>query len=237
MTRNDKGERKCSVCGGRFPARDLVDGEAVRGGVAAEIRRDHPDWRGDEPVCLKDLTRYRVNYVRTLLRAERGELSALEHEVLDSLEKQATVATHVDEEFDQARTFGERLADRIAAFGGSWTFLIQFAVFIALWIAVNSLVLYWRPVDPYPYILLNLVLSCLAAVQAPVIMMSQNRQEAKDRARAKNDYQVNLKAELEIRHLHEKMDHLLSHQWERLVQIQQVQLDLLTELRRPREKP
>jgi len=96
----------------------------------------------------------------------------------------------------------------------------------------NSLVLYWRPVDPYPFILLNLVLSCLAAVQAPVIMMSQNRQEAKDRLRSEHDYQVNLKAELEIRHLHEKLDHLLSHQWERLVEIQQVQLQLLAELQR-----
>jgi uncharacterized membrane protein len=94
------------------------------------------------------------------------------------------------------------------------------------------LVLYWRPVDPYPFILLNLVLSCLAAVQAPVIMMSQNRQEAKDRLRSEHDYQVNLKAELEIRHLHEKLDHLLSHQWERLVEIQQVQLQLLAELQR-----
>ena len=99
---------------------------------------------------------------------------------------------------------------------------------------MNSLVLYWRPVDPFPFILLNLVLSCLAAIQAPVIMMSQNRQETKDRLRARNDYQVNLKAELEIRQLHEKIDHLLSHQWERMIEIQEVQLDLLNELRRPR---
>jgi uncharacterized membrane protein len=232
MTHDRQGERTCSVCGERFPARDLVAGEAVRDGVAAEIRREHPDWSGEKPVCLKDLARYRAKYVHTLLRAERGELSTLEHEVLESMEKQQTVAAHVDREFDEARDLGARLADRVAAFGGSWTFLICFSVFIALWIAANSLVLYWRPVDPYPYILLNLLLSCLAAIQAPIIMMSQNRQEAKDRLRASNDYQVNLKAELEIRHLHEKMDHLLSHQWERLVQIQEVQLDLLTELRR-----
>ena len=94
----------------------------------------------------------------------------------------------------------------------------------------GALVLLWRPVDPYPFILLNLVLSCLAAIQAPIIMMSQNRQEAKDRLRACHDYQVNLKAELEIRQLHEKIDHLLSHQWERLVEIQEVQLELLSEI-------
>ena len=99
---------------------------------------------------------------------------------------------------------------------------------------MNSLVMFFRPLDPFPYILLNLLLSCLAAVQAPIIMMSQNRQEARDRVRAEHDYQVNLKAELEIRHLHEKIDHLLNHQWERLLQIQEVQVDLLTELRRPR---
>jgi uncharacterized membrane protein len=92
-----------------------------------------------------------------------------------------------------------------------------------------------KPFDPYPFIFLNLILSCIAAIQAPVIMMSQNRQEAKDRRRSEHDYQVNLKAELEIRHLHEKLDHLLSHQWERLVAIQQVQLDLLSEIGRIRE--
>jgi uncharacterized membrane protein len=125
---------------------------------------------------------------------------------------------------------GERLADRLAAFGGSWTFLVCFGLFLVIWIGVNSALLVVRPVDPFPYILLNLVLSCLAALQAPVIMMSQNRQEAKDRLRSQHDYQVNLKAELEIRHLHEKMDHLLSHQWERLAQIQEIQLELLSEL-------
>jgi uncharacterized membrane protein len=140
------------------------------------------------------------------------------------------LASNVDAEFEQEWTFGERLADKIATFGGSWTFLIVFGGFLSLWIAMNTLVLLWRPVDPYPFILLNLVLSCLAAIQAPIIMMSQNRQEAKDRVRAQHDYQVNLKAELEIRQLHEKIDHLLSHQWERLVEIQEVQLELLSEI-------
>jgi len=99
-----------------------------------------------------------------------------------------------------------------------------------IWIALNSVLLLRRPFDPYPFILLNLVLSCLAAIQAPVIMMSQNRQESKDRLRSQHDYRVNLKAELEIRQLHDKIDHLLSHQWERLVEIQQIQIDLLSEL-------
>ena len=135
-----------------------------------------------------------------------------------------------DSEFEHEWSFGDRLADRIDSFGCSWTFLICFGVFLALLIGVNSLALLWRPPDPYPFILLNLVLSCIAAIQAPVIMMSQNRQEAKDRLRSQHDYQVNLKAELEIRHLHEKIAHLLSHQWERLVQIQEIQIELLSDL-------
>ena len=126
------------------------------------------------------------------------------------------------------------MADHIAAFGGSWTFIIIFGVVLLAWMFVNSFVLITRPFDPFPYILLNLVLSTLAAVQAPVIMMSQNRQEARDRQRAVYDYKINLKAELEIRQLHQKMDHLLSHQWERLVEIQEIQMELINELRNRR---
>jgi uncharacterized membrane protein len=126
---------------------------------------------------------------------------------------------------------GQRMADRIAAFGGSWSFIISFAVVLFGWMAMNSWVLLAKPFDPYPYILLNLVLSALAAIQAPLIMMSQNRQESRDRARAQHDYQVNLKAELEIRQLHQKIDHMLSNQWERLVEIQAVQMELINEVR------
>nr|WP_245187844.1 DUF1003 domain-containing protein [Frateuria flava] len=155
-------------------------------------------------------------------------------DVLRSLREHELVSTDIEREFDRQWSFGERLADRIATFGGSWTFLGCFALFLLGWIGVNSFVLWRRPPDPYPYIFLNLLLSCLAAVQAPVIMMSQNRQEAKDRLRSQHDYKINLKAELEIRHLHEKVDHLLSHQWERLVRIQELQVELLSDLGRHR---
>ena len=127
-------------------------------------------------------------------------------------------------------TLGEALADRIATFGGSWRFIIVFGSVLLVWILINTIALAAKPFDPYPFILLNLILSCLAAIQAPVIMMSQNRQETKDRLRSENDYRVNLKAELEIRHLHEKVDHLLSRQWERLAEIQQIQIELLSEV-------
>ena len=224
----------CLVCGKNFPVRELIAAPLVRDNIAGDIRQDHPEWSPAAAICQTDLARYRAQHVHALLVSEKGELSELEQAVLHSLQTHQTLAADVDSDYEENWTFGEKLADRIADFGGSWTFLIVFGLFIVAWIMINSLVLYWRPVDPFPFILLNLLLSCLAAVQAPIIMMSQNRQEAKDRLRARNDYQVNLKAELEIRQLHEKIDHLLSHQWERMIEIQEVQLDLLNELRRPR---
>ena len=229
-----KESKICAICGKSFAPRDLVPGVAVRDAVSEEILRDHPDWSLASFICRSDLNRYRAKFVHSLLESEKGDLTSLEQEVVHSLQEHETLAKNVDTEFEEDWTYGERLADRIAVFGGSWSFLISFAVFLLIWIGVNSIVLYYRPFDPYPYILLNLILSCLAAIQAPIIMMSQNRQEAKDRLRSQHDYQVNLKAELEIRHLHEKVDHLLSHQWERLAQIQEIQLELLAEISRKR---
>jgi len=230
MNKETRQLRPCAICRKNFAARDLVPGMAVRDIVAKEIMRDHPEWSAESAICRPDLNKYRAKYVHSLLESEKGELTSLEQEVVHSLREHETLAKDIETEFEQEWTFGERMADRIATFGGSWTFLILFGAFLALWIGVNSYVLYGRPVDPYPFILLNLVLSCLAAIQAPIIMMSQNRQEAKDRLRSQHDYQINLKAELEIRHLHEKVDHLLSHQWERLAEIQEIQLELLSEI-------
>jgi uncharacterized membrane protein len=232
MTMKKEQERTCGVCGKTFGPHQVLPGALVREDIAGLIRQDHAGWTTEEGICREDLASYRAKYVHALLESEKGELTSLELEVLQSIKEQELLAQNVDAQFEQKWTAGERLADRIAAFGGSWSFLIIFGIFIVLWIAMNSFVLFWRPVDPFPFILLNLLLSCLAAMQAPIIMMSQNRQEAKDRLRSQHDYQVNLKAELEIRQLHEKLDHLLSHQWERLVQIQEVQLDLLSELSR-----
>jgi len=120
----------------------------------------------------------------------------------------------------------------VAAFGGSWRFIMLFGAILLVWIVLNSIFLLQRPFDPYPFILLNLVLSCIAAMQAPIIMMSQNRQESKDRLRAEHDYQVNLKAEIEIRQLHIKLDQLLNHSWQRLLEIQRVQMDIMEDISR-----
>ena len=222
----------CAVCEKTFPLQDLVPGSAIRDVVVKEIVNDHPNWSPEGYICRPDLAKYRAKYVHFLLESEKGEVTTLEQEVLHSIRDHELLTKNVDEEFERKWSFGERLADRIASFGGSWTFLICFGAFLALWIGMNSIVLVWRPPDPYPFIFLNLILSCLAAFQAQIIMMSQNRQEAKDRIRSQHDYQVNLKAELEIRHLHDKIDHLLSHQWDRLAKIQEIQLDLLSEISR-----
>ena len=231
---NKKQKHNCIVCGKSFPMRDLVPGEAVRDVVSKIIIRDFSQWSPESYICRPDLMKYRSQYVHSLLESEKGELTALEGEVLDSIREHDLLSKNVDAEFEQKWTIAERLADRIATFGGSWAFLMLFGAFLAVWITMNTLVLTLRPPDPYPFILLNLMLSCLAAVQAPIIMMSQNRQEAKDRLRSEHDYQVNLKAELEIRHLHDKVDHLLSHQWDRLATIQEIQLDLLQEIEKKR---
>ncbi|SMF47706.1 Uncharacterized membrane protein [Tistlia consotensis] len=225
----------CGLCGRSFARRDTVPVEAVRPQISERLDRDHPDWRKTGTICLSDLAEARRSLVEELLIRERGELGALEHDVIDSLARHETLTSDVDAEFQGTLSFGDRLADRVASFGGSWTFIILFAVVVALWMLANAIpLLLAERFDPYPFILLNLVLSCIAAVQAPFIMMSQRRQEAKDRLRSQNDYRVNLKAELEIRQLHEKLDHLLIRQWERLTEIQQVQIELLEDLARRR---
>jgi uncharacterized membrane protein len=168
-----------------------------------------------------------------MLGSEKGKLSGLEAEVAQTFKDEQLITRKLMEESQEPDSLGQRMADRVARFGGSWRFLIAFACFLALWIGFNivvMLVMRGKPFDPFPFILLNLVLSCLASVQAPIIMMSQNRLEARDRKRAENDYKVNLKAELEIRNLHEKFDHLLEHQWQYLMEIQQIQVELLEEL-------
>lgn len=160
------------------------------------------------------------------------DLKKAEAQVIKRLAQRKSIARDTNAEFVEGRSFGARVADQVASFGGSWPFIGLFMGFILAWIVLNSVILARRgdAFDPYPYIMLNLVLSMVAALQAPVIMMSQNRQAAKDRLDAAHDYEINLKAELEILHLHEKIDQLRTEQWQDLVAIQQQQIDLLTQL-------
>ena len=226
--RHSTPRRRCAVCGEAL-SHPVAFG-TIRSEIANQLLADHPQLSADDAICRHHLTDLRTRYVAQLLERERGEISELERQVVESLAREETVARNVEDTWEDRRTTGERLADIVAEFGGSWKFIISFGVVLVLWMAFNVWAVTQRVFDPYPFILLNLVLSCLAAIQAPIIMMSQKRQETKDRLRSENDYRVNLKAELEIRHLHEKVDHLINRQWERLAEIQQIQLEIMEDL-------
>lgn len=220
----------CAISGKKVRTDSTVALNHIRPTLAARILSDFPDLEPTSRITNVMLSRYRMRQVQDMLREDRGDLSALEQEVATSVAEHVTLSSNLEEEISDKRTLGERLADQIASFGGSWTFIIIFFCFLGAWMAVNIFVVFGREFDPYPFILLNLCLSCLAAIQAPIIMMSQNRQEAKDRLRSEHDYQINLKAELEIRLVHEKLDHLITKQWERLSEVQQIQTELLHDL-------
>jgi uncharacterized membrane protein len=224
--------KTCAISGKSLADADSISCRMLGPTLLKYIQKRYPSVTEDDSIARDALPDLQAGYVESALKEEMGEITALEREVIESIREREILASKPDdEEFLSGRTFGEKLSDRIASFGGSWRFIIAFGVFILLWIAGNVLI--WQSQaapDPYPFILLNLMLSCLAALQAPIIMMSQNRQEVRDRDRAEKDYQINLKAELEIRHLHEKLDHLLRHHGERLLEIQQIQVDLLRQL-------
>ena len=173
---------------------------------------------------------------KRVLRTEWDKLSARDRRVMDAVLNRAMISRNPEAEATkEGRTFGERLADKIAQFGGSWTFILSFLAVLVAWVVLNTILVAKRGTtfDPYPYILLNLFLSMLASLQAPVIMMSQNRQALKDRSDAASDYEVNLKAEIEIRHLHEKIDDIREKRWEDLVQMQKEQIEYLKAMVKP----
>ena len=226
-----------ALSGKKYRRREMVNIDGLRPSLAERIRSDFPDLPANAMISRTELARYRMIYVEELLQQEHGEFTELDRQVAESISNQDTIAENTEEEFEEHRTIGEVLSDHLASFGGSWAFLISFFTVLLIWMGFNLFRGETSAFDPYPFILLNLVLSCIAAIQAPIIMMSQKRQEAKDRLRAFNDYRVNLKAELEIRHLHEKMDYLISKQWQRLAEIQQMQLEIMQERRIKPRKP
>jgi uncharacterized membrane protein len=222
-----------SISQKEFPMHEKVAAKTIRKSIMDVIIKDCPDFGPESSIALSELNLYRQKYLSGYLVQEVGELTALEQEVFKSLNENEIISKQTISDDDAANASpGQRLADRVATFGGSWRFIIIFGTFIFIWMMINIVFLASKAFDPYPFILLNLILSCLAALQAPVIMMSQNRQEEKDRDRAKQDYLVNLKAELEIRTLHEKIDHLIIHQQQELLNIQQVQVEMLEDIMR-----
>ena len=228
-------KKVCQICGRDQSKTEILSASIIRPAISEIIKNSHPNWNEEGFICRDDLRKFRNDYLIKIMEDEKGELTNLEKDVIEKIADYETISTNIDKEFETHFSFGERLSDKLADFGGSWKFIIIFASILLIWIGINSYVLLSRPFDPYPFILLNLILSCLAAIQAPIIMMSQNRQEDRDRKRAEEDYKINLKSELELRQLHQKVDHLLIQQWERMVEIQEMQLELLDELRKEKK--
>ncbi len=227
---NQEKVKICQLCKKHKKKSELIPLELVDSALLEFIKEKYPECSDEGYICRTDLNQVRLKYVEEVLRKEKGEITALEEKVFDSIKEQETITRNVNIDFEEQLTFGQKLSDKLANFGGSWKFIMIFFAIIIIWMVVNSVSLIGKSFDPYPYILLNLILSCLAAVQAPIIMMSQNRQEAKDRLRSRNDYIVNLKAELEIKSLNEKIENLLVYQWQRLMEIQKIQTDIMNEL-------
>lgn len=173
---------------------------------------------------------YHFEYIKEKIIQDQNETKKINQEMLEQLKNKQIISQNLNTTINQKATFGQKSADAIAQFGGSWPFIFLFVVILGSWILLNTLHFLGLSFDRYPFILLNLVLSCLAAIQAPIIMMSQNRQATRDRIAADHDYQTNLKAELEISLLHEKIDYLMSQQWQQMLELQQLQIELLTQL-------
>lgn len=219
-----------------FPITDKVTGKYITGSLYDFIRSEHPDFTKESLLSISELNGLRQKYISSCLMKDNEQLLKLQKDFTKSLHKLQSLTKTVEETDFSDLTLGQRVADKVATFGGSWTFIISFGFVITVWISINSWLLSIKPFDPYPFILLNLLLSCLAALQAPVIMMSQNRQEEKDRERAKKDFLINLKSELEIRLLHEKVDYLIMHQQQDLLEIQKIQVEMMDSIIQKIEK-
>jgi len=213
-----------------FSAGEKISGKTIRPSILGVIQREHPEFDHKCNLAVSELNQFRQKYISDYLLKEIGELNELENTVLGAFKNRSTITDKIEDDEKEKYTFGQRMADKVASFGGSWRFIILFMSFLFAWIIVNVFFLLNKAFDPYPFILLNLILSCIAALQAPVIMMSQNRQDEKDRERAKKDYMINLKSELEIRMLHEKLDHLIIHQQHELLEIQKVQIGMMNDI-------
>lgn len=214
--------KKCVVCHKSFVEEALFPASLLRRELHDFLVARDIHLTKHSELCRKDMGVLRRQLARETLQAQHIKFTPVEEEVVKSFETRSLLSHDIEKLYDEKTSLGDCLSDKIVAWGGSWRFIICFAIILIVWIIMNSYALFMAPpFDPYPYILLNLVLSCVAAVQAPFIMMSQNRQEAKDRMRSEHDYTVNLKAELEIRHLQAKLDQHMHVTWDQLEEIRQ----------------
>ncbi len=230
-----EGQKTCELCGKKFSTKELYPLPFVRHTVLATAKKTTPELRLDGFICYPDLRKISSLHFEEALSQEKGVLTDLEKEVLLSLKEHDVLTENVNKEFETNLTFGQKLADKIAKFGGSWAFISFFGIVLVVWMTINTIHLFEQPFDPYPFILLNLVLSCLAAVQAPVILMSQNRQSARDRISSENDYQTNLKAELQTRQINAKLDLLMKHHWQDMHELKRLHEEVLQEYPQKKE--
>jgi len=229
---NKKNPYKCQICGKFLPLKQLFPASLVRNSILENILKKYPNWDSSKYICGKDLDKFRAEYIEQLIKEEQGALSKLDKEVIESYKTHELLTEDINKQITADLTFGEKIADKVASFGGSWPFIILFGAILFSWVGLNLSAILTPPFDPYPFILLNLVLSCLAAVQAPIIMMSQNRQSKKDKIKFDYEYMINLKAELEVQHINVKIDQLMRDQWKRMMEIQNIQIELIHEIKK-----
>jgi uncharacterized membrane protein len=213
-----------------FSLSQKVASHSISDSLLKFIQVKHPNFIENSCLSISELSSLRVQFISSKLQSQLGELSSMEKLVLDTLSDGDEISNFALSQDSKPLSPGQKMADHVATFGGSWTFIMSFGFFLFAWIILNTAFLLNKGFDPYPFILLNLILSCIAALQAPIIMMSQNRQEEKDRERSKLDYMINLKSELEIRTLHEKIDHLIIHQQRDLFEIQEIQIEMMKDI-------
>lgn len=219
-------KRICSILKKEFLINDLLLFSNLLPSIKERIKQNYPKIKDEDYISKAFIFSIKKILLEELIQNEEGVLNIFKKQVIESIQNNQLIT---EQEINNY-TFGERLSDKIAEFGGSWSFIISFIIFMFLWISINVFIFINKGFDPYPFILLNLILSCLAALQAPIIMMSQNRKEQIDRKRAENDYKINLKAELEIKNLHEKIDFLIFHQNLKIQEIQKLQTEYLDEI-------
>lgn len=220
----------CFISKKSIPENHAIKGTVIRDTIFTYILDSYPDFTKEDYISKTEFDKIRRSYLLHLIAVETNDISLVQQQVISAITGNKILSENIEPIIEGQLTFGQRAADKIAEFGGSWKFIITFFSVLVTWIIINVWFLSRSPFDPYPFILLNLILSCLAAIQAPIIMMSQNRVEQKDRLRSENDFKVNLKAELEIKLLHEKVDHLTFSQTKNLLELQQMQIDYLDDI-------
>lgn len=225
-----KKNQICAICGNRFTLMEGLFLRDLSDLLKEQVLKTNSYAKESSFICLKDLQKLRLAHMQTIIDQDLEMDQEMSSKLKKEMAKDTYVITNINDTIYGKRTTGQKLADAVAKFGGSWGFIIAFTVILVVWMTINVMHLFGAHFDPYPFILLNLFLSCVAAIQAPIIMMSQNRQAERDRFDSENDYKTNMKSEMEIRLLHEKLDQLNEVQWPHILDIQKMQIEVLSEI-------